>query len=304
VERQSRLIGSFVLVIVACLVSAGVPARAVPREPGAYWTYGLTTIVALDLASVEVNGSVTYRSEGEHALVANGVETRTNVMAVEGELDGSSTWMGQQVQAHVLLEGWVYESLASAGTVKKETSLWVSGSIGSGGFAVPVDLETRNTETYYPGWLAEFHPDETLPGDSWTEVVLVDSATVTKLHGTVVESSERSFSENLTVSVSHFVDTLGTPAGEFDALELTVTTDRGTTDVYWWSDEVGGLVRHEAYENGSTVPSLTMILEGFGSTSGGGNMLVVVLVGATAAFLASVVLVFVLVAKRRPPKDS
>lgn len=302
--RRERICSFFALAAIFCLASAAAPSGAVLRTSGEYWTYELTTAITLDSATVPVNGSVTYRCDGERALTINGTEVQVLALSVEGELDGTSAWMGQAVRAHVVLEGSSYESLASAGKVKEETTLWVSGSIGSGDFFTAVDLEARSTEVYSPGWLQEFHPEQALPGATWVEVVLVDSSSSTERMGTVVQSYHESFTESLSVSISHFVDTVATPAGEFDALKLTVVSDRGGMDIYWWSGEVGNFVRHEAYDSGSGSPSLTMVLKEFGSARRGAEMLAAVLVGVGAAALASVVLASVLFSKRRPPKDS
>lgn len=287
--------------IVMC--AAATPVAAIDRESGEFWTYEMTTSIDLPPATVEVNGTVTYTFEEQRTLVVNSLERQVNMIAVAGELDGASVWFGQPVKARVVLNGFLYEDSGSAGTVREESNSWVSGSIGPTGFEMAVELEIQNTITFSPGKLLEFDPATAQPGHSWIEVVSVDEMSVTRNKGSIVDNSQNSYTETLSVSVAPSLDTLSTPAGEFDALKISVVVDRGATEVYWWSDEVHNYVKQERYEAGNVAPVFSMVLVDHGRSSGLTDWAIVT-VGVVSAVLAAIVLAAVLVLRKRSPKGS
>lgn len=262
-------------------------ASALDRESGELWVYQVEVVVGLGPAHVAVSGAVTVVCEGVRTLTLGNIEEEVVVLHLEGHMEGESEWMDEPVTAHVTAAGLVYERIGDAGTVMTDIRLFTSGTIGPDSFPTALSTESYVSVICLPGWLSGFVPGGTRPGESWVERVFVEDAFGTR-------------EENLTVSVSSVLETVGTPAGEFDSLKITLTSDAGLEEVRWWSDDVRAFVRLEVRQSPSNPPSLVMVLDSYGKSEEPTGRLFVA-AGVAGAIAASSVLVAVILKHRQVP---
>lgn len=247
----------------------------------------MEAVVQLGPAPVAVSGAITVACKGVKGLNVGSSQQEAIVLDIKGHMDGGSEWMGEPVTAHVTAAGLVYERIRDAGTVMTDIRVFISGTIGPDNFRTALSTELQVSVICLPGWLSGFVPGRTRPGESWVERVFLEDAFGTR-------------EENLTVSVSRTLETVGTPAGEFDSLKITLASEAGLEEARWWSDEVGAFVRLEVRESPSKSPSLVMVLDSYGKSDEPKGRLFVA-AGVAGAIAASSVLATVLLRHRKAP---
>ncbi|MEM4232740.1 MAG: hypothetical protein QXZ19_02070 [Thermoplasmata archaeon] len=275
------------LVILVIVVFGTGSAQALHRDSGEFWVYQVEAVAQLGPAPVAVSGAITVTCKGVEGLNVGRSQEDVIVLDIKGYMDGESEWMGEPVTAHVTAAGSLYERIEDAGTVMTDIRVFMSGTIGPDSFPTALSTESRVFFICLPGWLSGFVPGITRPGESWVERVLVEDAFGAR-------------EENLTVWVSSTFETVGTPAGEFDSLKITLGSEASLEEVRWWSDDVGAFVRLEVRESPSKSPSLVMVLDSYGKSDEPKGRLFLA-VGVVGAIAASSVLATVILRDRKVP---
>jgi len=285
-----------VLCAVLVMAAFSVPAVAVDRSSGEYWTYEMT----MDLSGLIMNGTVTYSFDKTDTIVVNGTSYDVNVMEIDGSIEATTSLFGSTVSVVVELGGFSYETREGLAVVKEDTFMRMNTSMTIGTLHMYMDMETEMDTTFTPPLMSGFDPDSTGPGDSWTETVNMHMVSKTWENGTLTDNSTDDDTAVYSIEVASSTQTIVTDAGSFETLRITVTnTDDDSYEVFWWSSEVGNYVKQESYESGSDDPYITLSLKEYG-TSKGVNILLIVLIAAGALVVIVLLVVVLMVMRRRP----
>ncbi|MGQ9588253.1 MAG: hypothetical protein ACUVT7_07735, partial [Thermoplasmata archaeon] len=285
-----------VLCAVLVMAAFSVPAAAVDRSSGEYWTYDMT----MNLSGLSANGIVTYSFDKTDTIVVNGSSYDVNVMEIEGSVEASTSLFGSTVSVVAELEGHSYETREGLAVVMEDASLRVNTSMTLGTLHMYMDMETEIDTSYTPPLMSGFDPDSTGPGDSWTETVNMHMHSKTIENGTETDNSTNDETVVYSIALASSTQTIVTNAGTFETLRMTVAnTDDHSYEVFWWSSEVNNYVKQESYEAGSDEPYVTLSLKEYGRSSAM-NILLVGLIAGVALVVILVLVVVVMAMRRRP----
>jgi hypothetical protein len=297
-----RLRGVVAIVAVIMLATTMGYSRAgsVDRSKGDFWTYDMSTTITVMGLKLNVSGSISYLYKGQSMVSVGENVHPANDLSVEGSLEGPVLLMGKGLgSVEVLLTGTQYELSGSIGMLKENLTSTTDVTIQAGFVSFAYQVETQTIVTTDPPVLAEFDPEGTRLGETWTQAVTVNSTVISWEDGTVANTTTQSAGLTYSASVALSRESLSTPAGIFDAMRIVASDSSGNYDIFWWASEVNNFVKHEAYGNESATPILTLELSDFGRKSPAFPITFIVLGGAVL-LVAVAVLVLVLLISRRP----
>ncbi len=302
--RMSRMIAPIsVLCALLVMAIAAVPAAAVDRSRGDYWTYALSfDVTGFGSSGISANGTLTYTCVDQNTITIGDTSYDVNVMRVSGGASGTAGFLG--FEASLTFGGFIYETVDGMALAKGDIFAWTNMTFGTGTFQLSSRTEIETLTTYYPPLLSGFNPSTVRPGDTWTETVESSTTTTEWINGTIQESS--AFDSGIltyTNVVASAKETVTTEAGTFEALRITSTDSDGNSAVYWWSSKAQNFVKEDTYEQGSATPVTTMVLKDY-STGSSISLALVAALGGIVLVVALVVLALVLLKKRKPLQPS
>jgi hypothetical protein len=292
-----------VVCVLLMIALAAVPAAAVDRSRGDYWTYAISFDVAgFGSSGFSANGTLTYTCVDQDTITIGGISYDVNVMRVSGGTSGTAGFLG--VETSLTLGGFIYETADGMGLAKGDLFAWTNMTFGTGTFQLSSRTEIETMTTYYPPLLSGFNPSTVRLGDSWTETVESSTTTTEWINGTIQGSSAVDTGIlTYTNVVASAKETVTAEAGTFEALRITSTDSDGNSAVYWWSSKAHNFVKEDTYELGSSTPVTTMILKDY-STGSSISLALVAALGGIVLAVALVVLALVLLKKRKPLQPS
>jgi hypothetical protein len=252
-----------------------------------------------------MSGNITYEVEEQRSFsVDSEVEYDVNVISVNGQLSGEAGMFGEPfLEASATIGGFTYETVDGASIVREDTDVLVNATMLSGLDKWAILEETKTISVYSPPYIDGFDPDSVDLGSGWTVTGSVNK-TVTIWENGVTEGPRfQTEDATHTVVLGSYLDTKSTPAGQFRAVKLVITSpDR--YEIRWWSDEVNGYVEIDVFSETEDSLELTQTLSLSEHVEGDSDsVLWIVLVGVVVAAVASAVLVAV-VLRMRSPKGS
>ncbi len=300
VSISRRVSAAAVVFLAVLMIFSDVRAGSVERSKGETWTYEMSTTVELMGLEINVSGPLTYEYVGETSVTVDGTAYSSQELLVDGSLTGTVYALGTNIgSADVAISGTQMELSGTMGILEEDLTTIASLTVGVGVISFTYHFQTETIVTNTPPILAEFDPETTHLGDSWTEDVLVNTTFKTWENGTLANTTTDVGTETFQIDVSSSTEVLEVPAGVFETTRVQVSDGTGDYDVVWWSSEANNAVVHEVHVNGSQEPSVTLTLSSH-SPGSPPSALVYVALGVTVLVVASIVLVLVLM-KRRPP---
>jgi len=302
--RMNRMVAptSVVCVLLVIALSA-IPAAAVDRSKGDYWTYTMSfDVTGLGASGVDTNGTLTYTCVDQDTITLGGASYDANVMRVSGGASGGVDFLGFEMS--LTLGGYIYETLDGMALAKVDMFAWTNMTFGTGTFQLSSRAEIETMTTYYPPLLSGFNPSTVRLGDIWTETVESSTTTTEWINGTL--QGRPAFDTSIltyTNVVASAKETVTTEAGTFEALTITSTDSDGNSVLYWWSSKAENFVKEDTYEQGSAAPVMTLVLKDYGT----GSLISLALVaglGGIVLIVALVVLALVLLKRRKPFQPS
>jgi len=295
----ARITGKRIVVAVALALTcftllSPTGALGLPRAPGDYWVYAASA----GYYGVNVTGNITYEFEREETVSVRGTQVPVNVMSVDGSLAGGTTFFITATYG-ATFHGVMYELREGWGFAGINETLWLNTSLG----VAPAQSVTHSVVgavvTFLPSLFSKFSPNETSPGDSWTESVEVNG-TLTVVNGTAPpETQTMNDTFTFSISVDPALETVNAIAGKFNCLKLTATNTSGEKVVLWWSNKVGNFVMLKVFvADVSSTPLLTLELRDYANKKGAMSTVYLV-IGVAAILVALVVLALVLLARRK-----
>jgi len=287
------------LLLVFVFITSAFPVSAIERVRGQFWTYD----ASMSVAGLNATGTVTYALSGQDSVVADGVSYDADILTISGNISASSTLFGVPYSVSTVLGGARFESRGGMSTIREDSLQLTNISIGSTPVQLLARIRTETTMTYAPPFLSKFDPATTRPGDTWTEVITLDTTTI--VNGTTVQNISRLVTYNVVVASSMEDVTVG--AGTFQTLRITTTDSTEARNIYWWSSKVQNFVVEKRYDALSSQPSTILSLKEFDSSAGAGT-LIAVIVGAVVVAVAIVILAAILNARKKgepvPPQPN
>lgn len=288
------------MLLAVLMISSTVRAGSVERSKGESWTYEMSTKVELMGLEINVSGPLTYEYVGETPVTMDGTAYSSQGLLVDGSLTGTVYALGTTIgSADVAISGTQLELSGTMGILEEDLTTMADLTIGVGVISFTYHFQTETIVTNTPPILADFDPETTPLGDSWTKDVLVNTTVKTWENGTLANTSTDVGTKAFQITVSGSTELLEVPAGVFETTRIQVSDGTGDYDVIWWSSEANNAVVHEVHFNGSQDPSVTLTLSSH-SPGSAPSALAYVAVGVTVLVVASIVLVLVLM-RRRPP---
>jgi len=278
------------LFLVFVFITSAFPVSAVDRVGGQFWTYN----VSMPVAGLNATGTVTYALSGQDSVKANGVSYDADILTISGNLSASSTLFGVPSSISTVLGGARYESRGGMSTIREDSLQLTNMSIGSAPVQLLARIRTETTTTYAPPYLSKFDPATTSPGDTWTEVITLNTTTI--VNGTTVQGISRLVTYKVVVASS--MEEVTVDAGTFQTLKITTTDSTGVRNMYWWSSKVQNFVVEKRYDWLSSQPSMILSLKEFDSSAGNGT-LIAVIVGVVVVAVAIVILAAILNARKK-----
>jgi len=297
--RARKLVGPISIVFIAVVVAlAALPAAAVNRSRGDFWTYAMS----MGVSGISANGTTTYTYVDQDRITIGGTSYDVNVMKISGGASGSVDFLG--FEASLTLGGYAYETQGDKALVKNDLFMWTNLTFGTGSFQIVSRAESEVQTTYSPALMSGFSPSSTGPGDSWSETVTETTTTTTWVNGTM-QGPPDTKTGTLTYDfvVASPKETVTTPAGKFESLKITATDSDGNSVAYWWSADAKNFVKEDTYEKGSSTPVVTLLLKDYNAGSSV-SLTLIVAVGGIVLLVALVVLVLVMLKMRKPPQPS
>ena len=302
--RTTTMIAPTSVVCVLLMVAlAAVPAAAVDRSNGDYWTYTMSfDTLGYGALGLSANGTLTYTRVDQDTITLGGTSYDVNVLRISGGVSGGVDFLGLEML--VALGGYLYETLDGMALAKADMTAWTNMTFGTGTFQLSSRTESQTMTTYSPPLLSGFDPSTAVPGDTWTETVECITTTTEWINGTM-QGTPALDSRILiyTNVVASAKETVTTEAGTFETLRITSTDSDGNSVVYWWSSEAQNFVKKDTYEQGSATPVTTMVLKDY-STRSSISLALVAALGSIVFVVALVVLALVLLKKRKPFQPS
>ncbi len=284
--RSMALVASSL--VFACVVSS-VPAAALDRVDGQFWTYDLSTA----LLGLNATGTISYRLSGHDMVTVANTSYESDLYTVTGNLSASSYLFGVPYTVTSTLQGTRYETRGQASVLMEDMRQWTDASLES----APPELLVRVIEsvntTYVPAYMAGFDSADLRLGSSWEEHISI--RTVVVENDTQVHSSAELATYQFAVAGT--TESVVVPAGTFDTVRITSTDDHGGRIVYWWSSNAQGFVLEKHYEPLASEPGTILSLRSFDARSSGG-LLIPLVVGASVVAVAIVILVILLNARK------
>jgi len=303
-SRMNRMIAPTSIVCVLLVIAlAALPAAAVDRSKGDYWTYAMSfDVMGFGTSGISANGTMTYTCVDQDTITIGGTPYDVNVMRVSGGGSGGVDFLG--FEASLILGGYIYETLNGMALAKVDIITWTNMTFGTGAFQLSSRTEIETMTTYSPPLLSGFDPSTVGLGDSWAETVVSSTTTTEWINGTTLGTHD---SETGTLTYTNVVasakETVTTEAGKFESLKITSTDNYGNSVVYWWSSEAQNFVKEDTYENGTATPVATMVLKDY-NTGSSVSLALVAALGGIVLVAALVVLALVLLKKRKPLQPS
>lgn len=302
--RMSRMMApASVICVLLVMALAAMPAAAVNRSKGDYWTYTMSfDAMGFGALGLNTNGTLTYTCVDQDTITIGGTSYDVNVMRISGGASGGVDYLGFEMS--VTLGGYLYETLDGMALAKADMTTWTNMTFGTGTFQLSSRAEIETMTTYSPPLLSGFNPSTAEPGDIWTETVESTTTTTEWINGTM-QGTPALDSGVLTYTnvVASAKETVTTEAGTFETLRITSTDSDGNSVVYWWSSKAQNFVKEDTYEQGSATPVMTVVLKNY-STGSSISLALVAALGGIVLAVALVVLALVLLKKRRPFQPS
>jgi len=293
--RSSRLIGAAAALAVALtFVVASVPASAVDRAEGAYWTYD----VIMDIEGFDVTGEATYTVEGEDTLVVGGEEYDVTVLRMLGDMTGSMSMSGFDVTFNIAMDGFTYEKSGYLATVKEDLNLFMNMTTDALGYEFTIRTQTQMVTTYDPPLLSGFN-DESGTGDSWDEEVTVTMTTEMWQNDTLYDDSTDDMEMTYSVEIAATLDDIDVDGTIYPCMKITITDQDGNYEMRWYNADIGYYAQVKEYESGASAPLATMKLTDFSTKSSSSSMLLLAGIGVAVAVVA-LVAILLLMKKRKP----
>lgn len=132
-----------VFAITVAFVVAAVPASAVDRASGSYWTYD----VVLGIEGYDVTGEGTYTSEGSDTISIGGTDYDVTVMKLTGSMSATMSVLGMDMIMDVTLEGYRYELSGTLATVKDDVTILANTTVDALGIEITTDIESQSVIT-------------------------------------------------------------------------------------------------------------------------------------------------------------
>jgi len=299
VKSRAKLGATAVVLLAILLVFASCPAAAVEHDSGETWVYEVSTKIDVGAFVVDVEGDITYEFKDESSITLGTNEFDVNALSVDGDLSGTMDLFGSEfLEVNATIDGFLFEAVDGCGTVEENVSWLVDATIGTDTGTWSVQSVVQTVLTYAPPYMSEFDPSSIELGASWSEYVIVESVITTWENGTVKGVSTDRSNMVYSIVVDSAKETVATPAGEFDAIGITVTDQDGNCETRWWSEEVNGWVKIQYYSVADDDPVETMVLSSH-IRGNSGSMLLVVVVGVAFTLFACAVLAIVVLQIRR-----
>jgi len=301
-KKTLPLVLSFGFMTATMMFASPVNASALTRSNGDYWTWEMSTT----LQGVDVHGNMTYGFDGSDSISVNGTSYDVSIMGISGTLSGSTTFLGLPLIMNVTLGGSVFEMRDSVSIVKEDRFVWMNVSWGNSGFMMTSRSEIETMSSYSPPTMLQFHPGESGPGDSWTDVFNITTITTTWRNGTVQNQATTYDHMSYSVLIASSTSSVNTLAGTFEALRITATDPDGNYEINSYSDEVKNVIKYEAYESGSATPSMSMSLSSYHiSKPVSLSTLVLAGIGIMAVVVALIVILALMMRRKgRTPQPS
>jgi hypothetical protein len=297
---SGRATTAAVLLLAVLVALSNARAGSVERSKGESWTYEMSTNIELMGLEINVSGPLTYEYVGETPMSLDGLTYSSQELLVDGSLTGTIYALGATVgSADVAISGTQLELLGTIGVLEEDLTTMADLTIGTGIVSFTYHFQTETIVTNSPPILADFDPETTPLGGSWTKDVLVNTTVRAFENGTAGNTTSSVATETYQITVADSTELLEVPAGVFETTRIQVSDGSGDYDVIWWSSEANNAVIHEVHVNGSQDPSATFMLSSHTKGSAP-SALAYIAVGVAVLVLASVVLVLVLM-KRKPP---
>ena len=283
--------------IMLSLAMLATPAQAAGREKGEFWAFDMTLSTGIMSMQAEVSGHVTFTVVGWAETTVGGSDYDTNVISVDGSLNGSVYLLDRMVGGVELsLSGTQHEVTGSLGILEEDMTTISDVVLKAGLFSFNYHLQEQVIITANPPALADFDPNGASVGDSWARTIGLETTSRTWKEGQATNTTKTQANLNYSLAVIAS-ETVETPSGAHSAIKIRVSEDAGNYDFYWWSSEVGYFVKQESYGDGVDLPSMTMVLTDYGTTSSS-DWTAYIVVGAVVFVAAALVLALVVLRKR------
>ncbi len=276
-------------------VVASVPASAADKAKGAYWKYD----VIMDMDGVDVTGEATYTSEGDDTIVVGGDSYDVTIMHLVGEMSGTMSVLGVEMEFEVAVSGYSYELVGSLATVKDDLTMFTNSTMDMFGVDVTVHMEMQTVQTWEPGVLDGF-TDESGTGDSWDEEINYTLTTKTWNEGVIQDESDDEMVMVYSIEVAATLDDVDVYGTIYPCMKITMTDQDGNYEMRWYNEEVGYYTQVKEFEAGDSAPLATLKLTDF-STKGSGLSSVLLIAGIGIAVAVVAVVAILLLMRRRKP---
>ncbi len=271
----------------ACAVVVGQGCQSVER-----WTFAVETY----FDEVPVSGTMTYDLVGYDTKYVDDVGYEVDVLRVAGSFSGTSSLSGVEYVASGVYDGYIYQVRGSVAVVMSQISTIANISSQMGTLQVAEQVEVLETICYSPPLMAGFDPETAQQDDRWNETVeMIDETSYN--NGTISIDEETTVVTHTEFSVNFIGEIVETEAGVFDCIRL-FSSRESSSEVTWYSSDVGRFVRTERYDNTSTEPVYVALLSSH-QKSDNADRLVSLLVVMGLAVSAIVLAVMVMFAIRR-----
>lgn len=266
-------------------------ANGLGRSDGDYWVYDIEMIVE----GVPVTGTLTYDFVGSGTLLNDDEFDAVDIFRITGSFEGSSSVAGIAASVSGVYDGYGYTVQGGVAIVMSDMSTFVNVTHGIGTLLLVTPVEAHETAFYLPPLMSGFDQDSAALGDIWNETVetrLVSSFD----NGSVSYDEDVVLEERYAFSVDSVDEVLGTAAGEFNCVVVSMSYESGN-EVTWYCPDAGRPVRTERYINGSSDPCFVAELSEHSFRSDRSTWLVL-LVGLGIG-ASTVILVFTIVLAAR-----
>ncbi len=290
----------FAIVLSLAFCAASVPAAALDRSNGDYWTYEMS----VNLGDFVVVGEMTLTVVDEDTLTVGSDSYVVDVLQYSGNISWTDDGIFGETTASMVYSGFTYELKDGLATVKDDMYIWSNITSDYGTAEVTYRTESQEVTTTSPPIGFGMTPDEMGVGDSWSETV-VETTTSTEwddegISDTSTDSEEKTYS----FSIAATEESLVTDAGTFDCLKITIMDDADDSyEVRWYCDKVGYYVKIANYDVGDSTPSVVVELKDYKYSAASQVLMILVVVGIVVVLVAIVAVVLVMKRKKRIPQQ-
>ncbi len=272
----------------AC-VAGSVPAAALSRVDGQFWTYDLS----MNVLGLNATGTVSYDLSGRDKIIVGGSTHDADIYTIRGNLSASGYLYGVPYSVTAMLEETRYNPSGHVSVLEEDTEQWTNASVQAATPLLLARIDEQSISTWTPAYMSGFDPDTTGRGDSWDEQVTLTTKVIR--NGTELLNSSGPI--NYHFVIGQLTESVTVGAGTFEALRITATSGQGGQVIYWWSSKAQAFVLEKHFGPMNSAPTKILSLSSYNLQAGSG-LLIPIIVGAAIVAVAVVILGFLLNARK------